>query len=63
MKTDLSPEKTSLFREPEYSYCFHVAEQVDLYVDNTYDQHKFYQGELCSFEHEWERENGEIIFE
>ena len=50
-----------IFKEPEPSYCFNAAEPVTFWIDNTHDEHKFFRGELCQFEHEWEKE--ELIFE
>lgn len=49
-------EYDAMFREPVFSYCFNAAEPIESYKDNTYDQHQFRRGELCSFEHEWEKD-------
>ena len=43
-----------LFKSPDPSYCFNALEPVNFYIDNTYDEHQFVRGELCSFDHEWE---------
>lgn len=49
-------EYNMLFKEPEFSYCFNAAEPVEIYKDNTYDHYLYRQGELCTFEYEWEKE-------
>lgn len=46
--------KDILFKSPDPSYCFNASEPVNFYTDNTYDEHQFVRGELCSFDHEWE---------
>ena len=49
-----------LFREPDFSYCFNARQPVEIYKDNSYDHHLFRRGELCTFEHDWEKDIKDI---
>ena len=43
--------------EPVYHYPFGGPDvPVEIWKDNTKDQHLFVLGELCTFEHEWEKD-------